>query len=210
MDLSLPPGEALAGFAFAATLMEITPGPNMGYLAIVALTDGRRAGYAAVAGVALGLTLVGLAAALGLGAAVAASPWLYQALRWGGVGYLLWLAWQGWRGADEAPEHAAHGSSLGRFFGRGLVTNLLNPKAFAFFLTMMPGFIDRAAPVAPQAVVLSLIYVAIATAVHLLIVTAADASGRLLANDRRQQAIRRVLALMLVGVAIWLAVKTAA
>lgn len=210
MDLNLPAGEALAGFALAATLMEITPGPNMGYLAIVALTDGRRAGYAAVAGVALGLALVGLAAALGLGAVVTASPALYQALRWGGVGYLLWLAWQGWRGADEAPEHAAHGASLGRFLARGLVTNLLNPKAFAFFLTMMPGFIDMGAPVAPQAVALSLIYVAIATAVHLLIVTAADASGRLLASDRRQQAIRRVLALMLVGVAIWLAIKTAA
>lgn len=200
---------ALAGFVIASLLMEITPGPNMAYLAIVALTDGRRAGYAAVAGVATGLALVGLAAALGLGALVAALPLAYHTLRWGGVAYLLWLAWQGWRDADEAPEHAAHGSSLGRFFARGLVTNLLNPKAFAFYLTMLPGFVDEGQPVAPQAITLTLIYVAVATVVHLAIVTAADGARMFLEHDTRRRFIRRTLSVLLVGVAVWLAIKTA-
>lgn len=200
---------ALGGFALASVLMEITPGPNMAYLAILALGDGRRAGYAAVAGVASGLLVVGLAAALGVGAAVSASPLAFQALRWGGVGYLLWLAWDGWREADEPPEHAARGSSLGRFFIRGLITNLLNPKAFAFYLAVLPGFVSLSHPVVPQAVGLSLIYVAIATAIHLGIVTAADASRRFLSDQRRRVTLRRVLSVMLAGVAVWLAVKTA-
>lgn len=107
--------------------MEIMPGPNMAYLTILARGDGRRAGYAAVAGVALGLLLVGLASAM-VGAAVAALLLAWQILRGAGVAYLLWLASDGGRGANEAPEHAARGSSLGRFFGRGLLTNLLNAR----------------------------------------------------------------------------------
>ena len=149
---------ALWGFVLASVLMEITPGPNMAYLAILALGDGRRAGYAAVAGVALGLLLVGLASALGVGAAVAASPLAWQILRWGGVAYLLWLAWDGWRGADEAPEHAAQGSSLGRFFGRGLLTNLLNPKVGAFYLAVIPQFLPEHAPHLLMGLLLALVH----------------------------------------------------
>ena len=52
-------------------------------------------------GIALGLLLVGVAAALGLTAIIAASRWLYEALRWAGALYLLWLAWEGWRGESD-------------------------------------------------------------------------------------------------------------
>lgn len=201
---------ALWGFVLASVLMEITPGPNMAYLAILALGDGRRAGYAAVAGVALGLLVVGLASALGVGAAVAASPVAWQILRWGGVAYLLWLAWDGWRGADEASEHAAQGSSLGRFFRRGLLTNLLNPKAFALYVAVLPGFLSADHPVLPQAVGLSLVYVLIATAIHAGIVTAAGTARHALSDPQRMVRMRRILSLMLVGVAVWLAFKSAA
>lgn len=202
--------DALWGFVLASIVMEITPGPNMAYLAILALGDGRRAGYAAVTGVALGLLLVGLASALGVGAAVTASPLAWQVLRWGGVAYLLWLAWDGWRGANETPEHAAPGSTLMRFFRRGLVTNLLNPKAFALYIAVLPGFVSADHPIIPQAIGLSLLYVLIATAIHLAIVTAAGAARHVLADPRWMMTMRRFLSLLLVGVALWLAVKTAA
>ncbi|HMO08654.1 MAG TPA: LysE family transporter, partial [Paracoccaceae bacterium] len=74
----------LAGFALASLLSELVPGPNMGYLALVAAAEGRRAGLAAVGGVALGLAGLGLAAAFGIAALVAASPAAYGLLRWGG------------------------------------------------------------------------------------------------------------------------------
>lgn len=209
MDLIAFDPATLSAFVLASVLMEITPGPNMAYLAILSISDGRRAGYAAVAGVATGLLIVGLAAALGVAAAIGSSPLAYQLLRWGGVGYLFWLAWQGWRDAQEASEHAAQGSGLARFFGRGLLTNLLNPKAFAFYVAVLPGFISIDRPVVPQAVTLSLLFVAIATTIHLGIVSAADSSRRFLADDRRRVAVRRVLSVLLGFVAIWLAVRTA-
>lgn len=207
MDLILTPG--LIGFVIAAVLAEITPGPNMSYLAIVALGDGRKAGLAAVAGVASGLALVGIAAAFGLGALIAAVPGLAEVLRWGGVIYLLWLAWQGWRGADEASEHAARGSAATQFFARGLITNLLNPKAFAFYLTVLPAFMPQATRDPALFLSLAAIYVAIATAIHAGIVLAAAHWRRFLGGASAQQRLRRSLAVLLALVAIWLAVATA-
>lgn len=197
----------LATFALTSLLIELTPGPNMAYLALIAATEGRKPGYAAVAGVALGLTVVGLAAALGLTALISASPVAYQALRWAGVGYLLWLAWEGWRGAKETNQLAKAGSSLGLYFQRGLITNLLNPKAAVFYVAVLPGFLVPGTSVT-EVITLSAIYVGVATVVHLAIVTAAGTARDWLDNSARERVIRRVLALALVGVAVWMVWKT--
>ena len=90
----------LSAFAVTCLVIELTPGPNMAYLAILSATKGRRAGFAATLGVALGLSIVGLAAVLGLTALIANSRMLYEILRWGGVVYLLWLAYEGWYGEE--------------------------------------------------------------------------------------------------------------
>ena len=197
----------LAAFALTSVLIELTPGPNMAYLALIAATEGRRPGFAAVAGVALGLAVVGAAAAFGLAAVISASPVAYQGLRWGGVVYLLWLAWEGWRGASEAPEHAEAGSSLGRFFRRGLITNLLNPKAAVFYVAVLPGFLRPGAGLS-EVLELTAIYIGVATLIHAGIVTAAGAARDWLADEGREKMVRRVLSLALVGVAFWVVWKT--
>jgi threonine/homoserine/homoserine lactone efflux protein len=200
--------ETLLAFAATSAVIELTPGPNMAYLAIIAASEGRRPGYAAVAGVAPGLALVGLAAAFGLAAAINASATAYQTLRWGGVAYLLWLAWDGWRGDGESVTHAAPGSSLGRFFRRGLITNLLNPKAAIFYIAVLPGFVSPAGRVLTETLTLSLIYVAVATVIHAGIVTAAGAARSLLTDPARERRVRRALSLALAVIAMWFAWKT--
>lgn len=195
----------LAAFALTALLIELTPGPNMVYLAILTLSEGRRAGFAAVAGVALGLFIIGLITALGLSALVLNSPALYQVFRWGGVFYLLWLAWGGWHDAGISPDRAVSANERARYFVRGLVTNLLNPKAGVFYIAVLPSFVDPVRPLVPQAMLLSAVFVVIATAIHASIVTLAGAALPLLENRRRSTIVRRVLSLALIGVAAWLA-----
>src|SRR6185503_12845036 len=99
----------------------------MAWLAALSLSRGWRTGLAAVAGVALGLSAYGIAAALGVAAVIENSTFLYETLRWGGVAYLLWLAWDAWSTADgvaaEGDHHERRSASR-----RGLITNLLNPK----------------------------------------------------------------------------------
>ena len=199
----------LAGFVATCIAIELTPGPNMTYLAIMGATQGRRAGFAVVAGVCSGLALVGLGAALGLAAVIASSPLLYQALRWAGVLYLLWLAWDAWRDADaENDPNNDAAIDYGRLYWRGFVTNVLNPKAAVFYVAILPGFVEPSRPVFGQLLLLSMIYVLIATGIHAGIVMLADLARSLTADRRRALLIRRGLALVLAGVAVWFAYGT--
>lgn len=199
----------LLGFAATCLVVELTPGPNMAYLAVLSADRGRRAGLAATAGIALGLLAVGIAAALGLAAAVSSSRLLYEGLRWAGTLYLLYLAWEAWRGEDDATSEQADLSAQdARYFARGLVTNLLNPKAALFYVAVLPTFLGDTRSLASQAVTLSIVYVAIATAVHTSIVLLADTARGWLMDERRSSAVRRTMALLLGAIALWLFATT--
>ena len=204
MDVAVP---QLWPFVVASILIELTPGPNMTYLALVSASQGRRAGFLTVAGVAAGLALIGAAGALGATALIEASDLAYEALRWAGVLFLFYLAWEGWRGGDGV--EARDGGSDGRHFLRGLVTNILNPKAAAFYVTVLPAFVDRSLAVPPQTAILTAAYVAVATAIHAGIVALAGALTPVLTDPVREKWVRRCLALLLAAVAVWFAVKTA-
>jgi threonine/homoserine/homoserine lactone efflux protein len=195
---------SLAPFVVASLIMELTPGPNLAYLALLAMQRGRRPGYMAVVGVALGLLLLGLAAAFGVAALVASSPPLFQVLRWGGVAYLCYLAWETWRdapGVRKVPDQAD-----GQFFRRGLITNLLNPKAALFYITVLPAFLGAAESL--EAILsYTLVYVAVATVVHAGVVTLAGFARPLIASGASVW-IGRAFALGLGVIALWLAWST--
>ena len=199
--------EILLPFLITCLIIEATPGPNMGYLAVLSATYGRRAGFAAVAGVALGLLIVGLAAALGLAAVISASPFLYQMLRWGGVAYMVYLAWESWR--PDAGFNTPHNiDEDARHFKRGLITNILNPKAAVFYIAILPEFIHGAQNIAAQTVMLTVIYVAVATIIHAAIVAVSGAAQNFLEHEKRREMARKIFAVMLLGIAVWIAFKT--
>jgi threonine/homoserine/homoserine lactone efflux protein len=180
----------------------------MAYLAVLGASIGRRAGFAATLGVALGLLIVGLAAALGLAAVIANSRVLYEALRWAGVLYLFWLAWEAWRRQEDKLAGTVTMAHDSKYFLRGLVTNLLNPKAGIFYLAVLPTFVNESRPLLAQTITLSAIYVAVATAVHSAVVLLADTARPWLEDQERSVIIRRVFSLLLVAIAIWLLFAT--
>jgi threonine/homoserine/homoserine lactone efflux protein len=79
----------LMAFVLTSFIIEMTPGPNMAYLAVLGASRGRLAGFSAVLGVALGLALLGVAAGLGAGSLILDNPVAYETLRWAGAIYLL-------------------------------------------------------------------------------------------------------------------------
>jgi threonine/homoserine/homoserine lactone efflux protein len=201
----------LLAFALTALVIEITPGPNMTYLAALSLSSGMRTGFAAVSGIALGLMTYGVIAAFGLAATIDHSPFLYGLLRWSGVAYLLWLAWEAWSGkAEISPDAAGDGEARPwSAFRRGLITNLLNPKAAVFYVAVLPEFVHaETGSVVRQTLIFSIVYVAIATLIHATIVTLAGSLQSTIdvANNRRT--IRRVFALALIVIAFWFALST--
>ena len=198
-------------FALTALVIEITPGPNMTYLAALSLSSGMRTGFAAVAGIAIGLMTYGVIAALGLAAVIDNSPLLYGLLRWGGVAYLLWLAWEAWSSERETSPDATDGPDREPWiaFRRGLVTNLLNPKAAVFYVAVLPEFIrPGAGSVMSQTLALSVVYVTIATVIHAGIVGLAGSMQSMVAASGGRRMVRRLLALALVVIAIWFALTT--
>jgi threonine/homoserine/homoserine lactone efflux protein len=197
-----------APFLLTALLIELTPGPNMAWLALTGASRGRRSGFAAVAGIALGLALLAAAAALGLAELATRSPLVFGLLRYAGVAYLLWLAWKAWTGEDELSPDIANPYAIGAWFWHGLLLNLLNPKAAVFFITVLPAYISTAAPVAPQMALLSASYVAVATAIHLIIVAFAGQAHGWISVGNRSHLIRRIFAGLLAVIAFWFLIST--
>lgn len=205
-------GSSLGAFALTALVIEITPGPNMGYLAVLSLSRGWQAGAAAVVGVAIGHAIYGVAAALGIAAVIEAAPLLYEILRWAGVAYMAWLAYEAWTSEAETSPDVTPDGTRGHArlaFQRGLITNLLNPKAAIFFVTVVPAFVRPDGSVVSQTLLLSAIFVAIATAVHSTIVIMASRLQSFATSEKRRRPVRRALAVLLAGIAVWFAFSTA-
>ncbi len=203
------PFATFLGSVATCLIVELTLGPNMAWLAFLAATRGRRAGLAAVLGVGLGLLILGLATAFGLAVIIARKTLLYQALRSASISYFLWLAWAAWQSASEtSPGIAVSKSAQSAYFTRGLITNLLNPKAALFYVAILPSFVDPADNLAGQTITLSLIYVAIATFVHSLLVALAGFAEPLLNDLGRIVLARCGFAVTILAIAIWLAIKT--
>jgi threonine/homoserine/homoserine lactone efflux protein len=131
-------------FAVAYALAVATPGPAI--MAVVAHVMGRgMAGVGAfIAGVMLGDFVWFTCAVLGLAALAHTFEAAFLAVKWAGVAYLCWLAWKLWRSSGAigavAPDRAAR--SAGRDFLGGLSLTLVNPKAMAFFLALLPVIVE--------------------------------------------------------------------
>jgi threonine/homoserine/homoserine lactone efflux protein len=109
------------------------------------ISQGRRAAFSSVLGVALGNFTHGVLAAVGLSALVASSATAFTFVKYAGAAYLIFLgvralAGKGGAGAQAAPPHRSHR----RLFLQGFVVDLLNPKTALFFLAFLPQFVDPA------------------------------------------------------------------
>jgi threonine/homoserine/homoserine lactone efflux protein len=194
-------------FIAAATLIELTPGPNMAWLALLGASRGRAPALASVAGIALGLAVAGAVAAVGAATLLTAEPWLFQALRIAGSAYLLYLAYDAWRASMKDPAGGLD-QPMGHFFRQGLFSNVINPKAYLFYAAVLPQFVDATRDIGPQLWTLTAVYVAIATAIHAAVVIFAGSLNALLSKLSWRMITGRVFAGLLIAVAVWFYIST--
>ncbi len=140
----MPDFSTIMIFAAACVVLTATPGPDMLLIASRSMSQGRAAGLLTYFGIALGTYFHALAAALGLSQIIVTFPMAYEAIRWAGCAYLLYLAWKTVRseGTEFSPTGKAKPISMQRILGEGLATNLLNPKMALFVLALFPQFIN--------------------------------------------------------------------
>jgi threonine/homoserine/homoserine lactone efflux protein len=143
----MPETPQLLMFIAAGWLLNLTPGPDVLFIATRALKHGVRAGLVAALGIVSGCFVHVFSAALGVGALLATSSTAFTVLKWLGAGYLAWMGLRLLlakgarsslpRGAELSPEPA----DLWRVYRQGFLTNVLNPKVALFFLAFVPQFI---------------------------------------------------------------------
>jgi threonine/homoserine/homoserine lactone efflux protein len=205
----MPHTSALLGFALVSFGLVLTPGPNMIYLISRSITQGPAAGIVSLGGVALGFVFYMLCAAFGITALLLAIPFAYDALRFAGAGYLLWLAWQAVKPGGRSPFQVKQLAidSPRKLFAMGFVTNLLNPKIAMLYLALLPQFIDpTAGSVLTQSVVLGAIQIAIS--VSAMIALAAGSIALFLASRPSWMLVQRwLMGTVLAGLAVRMAVE---
>jgi threonine/homoserine/homoserine lactone efflux protein len=130
----------MIGFVLVAAVVICTPGPDTALTIRNTLVGGRGNGLRTAQGVAVGQALWTLAASAEVTALVAASQPVFEALRYVGAAYLVWLGLQALASAvrDRPKEHRPRGSAAG--FRQGLLSNLANPKMAVFFTSLLPQF----------------------------------------------------------------------
>ncbi|NJB67615.1 threonine/homoserine/homoserine lactone efflux protein [Desulfobaculum xiamenense] len=154
-------------FMAAGILLNVTPGPDMFYVATRSAGQGRAAGVASALAIACGGVVHTMAASLGLSAVLAHSALAFDIVRWAGAVYLVWM---GLRLILSRPEADAHkrlpDAPVGKIFRQGLVVAIFNPKVALFFLSFLPQFANPAsADFAVQVLVLGLTFCATGLAV---------------------------------------------
>jgi threonine/homoserine/homoserine lactone efflux protein len=178
----MPAPSTLALFALAALALIAIPGPNMVYVATRSMSEGRRSGLASALGLETGTIVHVCAAAAGLSALIASSATAFNALRYLGAAYLVYLGVKALvqrRPADA--EQAPRTVSLPRAYRQAIVVQLLNPKVALFFLAFLPQFVDPGrGPVWTQVLVLGAILGGLGFLMDCLYaIVSAAAAGRL-------------------------------
>jgi threonine/homoserine/homoserine lactone efflux protein len=196
-------------FAGAALLMVLTPGPNMIYLISRSICQGRKAGMISLLGVIAGFLVHMLAAAIGITALFLAIPLAYEALKWLGAAYLLYLAWQAVKPGARSPFEARQlpEDPPSKLFLMGFVTNTLNPKIAVFYLSIFPQFVSpEHGSMFLQSIMLGLTQIAVSSVVNMAIaLSAGGLAGWFVRNPRWLAAQRYFVGTVLAGLAVRLA-----
>jgi threonine/homoserine/homoserine lactone efflux protein len=178
----------LALFAVACLALTATPGPDMLLIASRSATQGKASGFATLVGIQAGTYCHALAAAFGLSQLFLAVPLAYDAVRYAGAAYLLYLAWKAFRspGTSLSTATGLRRYSITSVFRQGLLTNLLNPKMALFVLALFPQFArPETGSVALQIILLATVLNAIGLAVNGAVILMASRLQRAITGRNR-------------------------
>jgi len=203
----LPDIHSLLLFVAAGLALNLTPGPDMLYVAGRSAAEGRAAGVASALGIAAGTLVHITLVAGGLAALLAAVPVAYLIVRLCGAAYLIYLGVRAILRPSGFTLRALAPASRAAVFRQGVLTNVLNPKVALLFLAFLPQFVDprRGAP-ALQVLALGLLFDTTGTVVNLAVAMGSSgAATRLRRNASGVRWLERATGALFVGIGLRLA-----
>ena len=194
---------------YVATVFVVSaiPGPNM----LLVMTHGARHGLrrasSTMAGCLFALVLMLSVSAAGLGAFLEAWPAMFNALRFAGAAYLIYLGVKAWRArVDDAPaadtastQRATASASRGALFRNGFLVAGSNPKAILFAAALLPQFINPSEPTLPQFGVLVVTFAVIEVSWYLVYASFGTRIGATLKSQSVAKVFNRLTGGLFVG-----------
>lgn len=174
------------GFALAAFVIAIIPGPGVAAIMGFAFSSGRAVAIAAVLGMAVGNAVAISVSLAGAGAILASSALAFTILKWLGAAYLVTIGLLAIRRSRLAPPSTAATPPISSrtAFITTIAVGTFHPKTLIFFMAFATQFIAPGAPYLPQAAILVVTFTAIAAVTDLLYALAASRASRLLQAPR--------------------------
>jgi threonine/homoserine/homoserine lactone efflux protein len=194
-------------FLTVTTATSLMPGPNAMMTMAQGIAHGWRGAFWTVMGSFVALGAMMLASAAGVGAILNASEHLFEAVKWLGVGYLAYLGVMAFRAPPVRFEagQADKGASARSLFLKGLMCSVSNPKAFLFWGSLFPQFLNAAAPLVPQVVILGIAAFAVEFVVMMGYGLGAAGIARYLARKGNTTLFNKISGTTMLGAAALLA-----
>ncbi|TCS43868.1 LysE family translocator [Reinekea marinisedimentorum] len=200
----------LAAFIPTFLFVSFTPGMCMTLSMTLGITIGVRRTLWMMIGELLAVGLVAVSTVVGVAAILMQVPWAFTVFKWLGGLYLLWLGYQMWRSRGKMAipdrvEGERGRASRSALFVQGFVTAIANPKGWAFFMVLLPPFIDESLPLAPQLLVLVVIILFIEWIALMTYATGGHSLNRILQKSSNVRLLNRIAGSLMAAVGVWLA-----
>ncbi|MCK8068324.1 LysE family translocator [Cobetia sp. 1CM21F] len=192
-------------------LVSLTPGMCMTLAMTLGMTQGVKRTLWMMVGELLGVGLVAVSAVIGVATIMLRYPMVFSAFKLAGGAYLAWLGIQMWRSRGRlalgvaGEDAAAPRASRRALAAQGFVTAIANPKGWAFFIALLPPFLDASLPLAPQLIALVGIILTLEFTCLLLYAGGGSSLARWLGRGSRVRLMNRVAGTLMICVGIWLA-----
>ena len=188
--------------------VSITPGMCMTLAMSLGMSIGLKRTFAMMAGELVGVGIVALSSVIGVAAIMVNHPDIFLVFKYVGGLYLGYLGIQMWlnRGkmALSKTECSVNISSRALAF-QGFITAIANPKGWAFFITLLPPFINKALPIAPQISMLLLIILSLEFLCLILYASGGNTLRKFLQKSDNVKLMNRIAGTLMISVGIWLA-----
>ena len=199
----------LVAFGLSFFFVSLSPGLCMTLAMSLGISIGARRALWMMGGELAGIALVGASAVLGAAALLLNAPAVFAVFKWIGALYLFYMGWQTWNAEPLRPEHLRGGGvhrTRVSLIAQGFVTAVANPKAWAFFVALLPPFVDKTRPLAPQ--LLSLL--AVMLVIEFVCMQIYAQGGRALSDQLHSRGkarwLNHIAGALMVVIGIWLAV----
>lgn len=189
-------------------LVSLTPGMCMTLSLSMGMSIGLKKTIYMMYGELLGVALVAISSVIGVATIMLAYPTIFIVLKYAGGAYLIYLGISMWLSRGKMAlnlEGNNFNVSKKNLAMQGFVTAIANPKGWAFFIALLPPFIDKNLPVAPQLSILILLILLLEFSCLIIYATGGSTLKKLLQNTSNVKLLNKIAGSMMIGIGIWLA-----